>query len=108
MKFCQTLTNLLWPLHRLFGKVHIFLFVTPICNLFVRLSPVVDYHDAYPQLGPKLLKNGLRSIRMILTDHYKHLRSSKEIEAHLQKCGMVDIETIYDAGKRRGCQSQEV
>jgi hypothetical protein len=32
-----------------------------------------------------------------LTDHYKHFRTSKEIERSLQECGMVDIVAI-DAG----------
>jgi hypothetical protein len=30
-----------------------------------------------------------------LTDYYKHLRSTEEIEAALRTAGMVDIETAY-------------
>ena len=96
LRFCQTLTNLLWPLHRLFWKMRLLPSFPTIRHFFVRLSPVVDYHDAYPQLGVKLLKMwAALDMHDTLTDYYKHLRSASEIEIHLQKCGMVDIETIY-------------
>lgn len=94
--FCKTLTNLLWPLHRLFWKVRAVPFVPQIRSLFLELSPIVDYHDAYPQLGPQLLKIwAALDTHDTLTDYYKHLRSAEEIRAHLQKCGMIDIQTVY-------------
>lgn len=96
LKFCKTLTNLLWPWHRLFWKTRILPFGRHFRNFFIKLSPIVDYHDAYPQLGPKLLKTwAALDTHDTLTDYYKHLRSADEIRAHLQKCGMVDIETSY-------------
>jgi SAM-dependent methyltransferase len=96
LKFCQTLTNILWPLHRLFWKICKFPFGPQIRNLFVQVSPIVDYHDAYPQLGAKLLKIWASlDTHDTLTDYYKHLRSTEEIKTHLQKCGMVGIETVY-------------
>jgi SAM-dependent methyltransferase len=92
--FCKTLTNLLWPWHRIFWKMRNLPFLGHIRNLFIKLSPLVDYHDAYPQLGPKLLKIwAALDTHDTLTDHYKHLRNADEIRAHLHKCGMVDIET---------------
>ena len=56
LKFCKFLTSVLWPLHKIlwkYGKYHT---VRAGRYIFLKLSPVVDYHDAYPQLGPKLLK----------------------------------------------------
>lgn len=70
--------------------------IQPIRNFFVRLSAVDDYYDAYPQLGPQLLKIWSEfDTRGALTDYYKHLRSAEEIKKQLQECGMVDIETTY-------------
>ena len=94
--FCKTLINVLWPLHKLFWKMRNLSLFPRIRKYFIRLSPIVDYHDAYPQLGPKLLKIwAALDTHDTLTDYYKHLRSAEEISAHLQKCGMVDIETVY-------------
>ena len=96
LKFCKTMTNLLWPLHRLLWKVRAIPFARQIRSIFLKLSPIVDYHDAYPQLGPKLLKIwAALDTHDTLTDYYKHLRSAEEIRAHLQKCGTIEIETVY-------------
>jgi hypothetical protein len=67
-----------------------------IRKAFLRVSPVVDYHDAYPQIGPDLLRTwALLDTHDTLTDYYKHLRSKDEIEACLRNCGMIDIETTH-------------
>lgn len=96
LRFCKTLTTCLWPLHKLFWKYRKLPLVGEMRSLFLWLSPVVDYHDAYPQLGPRLLKVwGTLDTHDTLTDFYKHLRSVEEIRSHLQKCGMVNIETVY-------------
>ena len=63
---------------------------------FLRISPVVDYQDAYPELGQKLLREwALLDTHDTLTDVYKHMRSKEEIEDHLKRCGMVDLEVYY-------------
>ena len=96
LMFCKALTNLLWPLHRFFWKVRTLPFAGQMRNFFIRLSPIVDYHDAYPQLGPQLLKIwAALDTHDTLTDRYKHLRSANQIKDHLLKCGMVDVETAY-------------
>lgn len=96
LSFCKFLTTLLWPFHRLFWLVRRLPGFNRIRQLFLWLSPVVDYHDAYSQLGPQLMKVwATLDTHDTLTDYYKHLRSAEEIGAHLQTCGMVDIETIY-------------
>ncbi len=96
LKFCKFLTSVLWPLHKIlwkYGKYHA---VRALRYIFLKLSPVVDYHDAYPQLGPKLLKIwGTLDMHDTMTDYYKHLRNAEEIKNHLQRCGMTSIETRY-------------
>ena len=67
-----------------------------IRSRFLYYSPIVDYHDAYAQLGSKLLYEwAILDTYDTLTDHYKHLRSAEEIKNHLQQCGMGEIETVY-------------
>jgi hypothetical protein len=64
--------------------------------VLLRLSPVVDYQDAYPQLGSGLLREwAILDTHDTLTDRYKHLRSADEISAHLRTCGMIGVETAY-------------
>lgn len=96
LEFCKTLTDVLWPLHRLLWKLKALPFGRHVRKMFIRLSPVVDYHDAYPQLGPKRLKIwAALDTHDTLTDFYKHLRSAEEIEKHLEACGMDSIVTAY-------------
>ena len=63
---------------------------------FLRFSPIVDYHDAYPQLGPERLRIwATLDTHDTLTDYYKHLRSADEIRDTLSSLGMELIETAY-------------
>jgi SAM-dependent methyltransferase len=99
MAFCDRLVAALWPIHRALwsalgehkrrrGPMRI------LRSLFLRLSPVVDYHDAYPQLGPAGLRVwALLDTHDTVTDAYKHLRSEEQIATHLARCGMTDIVT---------------
>ena len=91
--FCRLLVTLLWPIHRLLWKYKANSFIKRLRSWFVNCSPVVDYHDAYAELGPKLLFAwAMLDTHDTLTDHYKHFRSSKEIEAALRAAGMTKIE----------------
>ncbi len=98
LQFCTDLIDWLWPLHRLMWKVfresplkHIPL-MPKVRSAFLRLSPIVDYHDAYFELGPDLLKTwALLDTHDTLTDVYKHLRSKEQIAEYLARLGMVDI-----------------
>jgi len=59
-------------------------------------SPLIDYHEAYPQLGAELLSEwSVLDTHDSLTDHYKHLRTTEEIEACLRSCGLVELEVSY-------------
>lgn len=96
LQFCKILTTLVWPFHKMFWRGKKFSIVNIMRSIFLYLSPVVDYHDAYPQLGPKLLKTwATLDTHDTLTDFYKHLRSAEEIKNHLQQCGMIEIEAVY-------------
>lgn len=100
LRFCTRMVNILWPIHQLLWKIfraspfkHIPL-LPKIRSLLLRISPVVDYHDAYPELGPQLLRTwALLDTHDTLTDVYKHLRSREQIEVHLLRCGMLQVET---------------
>jgi len=96
MTFCRSLTSLLWPLHRLLWKLRKWPLIGRIRASLLLVSPLVDYHDAYFQLGPELLKAWTAlDTHDTLTDRYKHLRGADEIRKHLYYCGMIDIEAYY-------------
>ncbi len=90
------ITHALLPLHRAlwhrrrgFGRLRRYL---------ARVSPVVDYYDAYPELGPDLLAEwALLDTHDTLTDYYKHLREPEEIRATLLALGLRDV-TVCRAG----------
>jgi SAM-dependent methyltransferase len=92
MVFCQGLTMILWPAHKLLWLMRRIGCINILRNKFLYYSPVVDYHDAYPFLKGKLqFKWALLDTHDMLTDCYKHLRSAEEIKSHLMKCRMTDI-----------------
>lgn len=74
----------LWRRRRGFGRLRKYL---------GRVSPLVDYYDAYPELGPQLLSEwAVLDTHDTLTDQYKHLRKPNEIRATLEDLGLADIE----------------
>jgi SAM-dependent methyltransferase len=92
MIFCQVLTAIFWPFHRLFWIMRKIRWINKLRDKFLYYSPVVDYHDTYPSLKGKLqFKWALLDTHDTLTDYYKHLRSAEEIKSHLLKYGMTDI-----------------
>jgi SAM-dependent methyltransferase len=96
MSFCRTLRDLLWPFHKMLFTLRKIPGIARVRSLFLRASPLVDYHDAYPEIGSKLLREwAFLDTHDLLTDFYKHLRSADEIRSHLEKCGMQLIATVY-------------
>jgi 2-polyprenyl-3-methyl-5-hydroxy-6-metoxy-1,4-benzoquinol methylase len=74
----------LWQRRRGFGRLRRYL---------GRVSPVVDYYEAYPELGTKLLSEwAVLDTHDTLTDRYKHLRGPDEIRETLMRLGLADIE----------------
>lgn len=80
------LVNIFFPLHKLFKKM-------PICNKFLsRISPILTYFHAYPELSDNLQKEwSMLDTHDFLTDWYKHLRTSKQIKKYLKKNNSVSI-----------------
>jgi hypothetical protein len=71
---------------------------TAMRRAFRKVSPVIDYYDAYPELGPERLAEWARlDTHDALTDRYKHLRSADEIRAAMEAAGLSDIE-VTEAG----------
>jgi SAM-dependent methyltransferase len=94
--FCISAVEVLWPIHRLLWRLRGVIGMKRIRNCFLRCSPLVDYHDAYPELGPRFLRDwAILDTHDTLTDEYKHLRSEEEIAGHLKQCRMIDIEVAY-------------
>jgi SAM-dependent methyltransferase len=74
----------LWSGRRGFGRLRRYL---------GRVSPVVDYYEAYPQLGRELLSEwAVLDTHDTLTDRYKHLRGPDEIRDTLLGLGMTDVD----------------
>lgn len=95
--FCVGLVNVLWPLHASMWRLRkTFPFLRKVSTAFLLLSPVVDYFDAYPELGHDRLKEwAILDTHDTLTDRYKHLRSTDQLSTHLKTCGMVSIVATY-------------
>jgi len=73
----------LWSHRRGFGRLRGYL---------RRVSPLVDYYDAYPQLGHELLSEwAVLDTHDTLTDRYKHLRSVDEIRGALVELGLSEV-----------------
>lgn len=88
------LARTLLPIHRLTWKNRrgLWRLRAPL----LRHSPLIDYHDDYPQLGDKLLGEwSILDTHDTLTDYYKHIRTTEEIEACLKSCGLVGLEVSY-------------
>lgn len=62
------------------------------------VSPVLDYYDRHPELGPARLAEWARlDTHDALTDRYKHLRRADEIRAALESAGLSQVE-VAEAG----------
>ena len=93
LRFIQFMVGALWPLHALSFHFRNAKGVRRFRRRFLSWSPVVDYHDAYPSLGNKLLHQwAILDTHDTLTDHYKHLLGAEEIRSILQSCRMTNIQ----------------
>jgi len=96
MLFVQRMVDLLWPIHRALSKIRSRKGLERIWRLFIRLSPVVDYQEAYPTLGDELLYQwAILDTYDTLTDRFKYLRSKEDLQIALEKNGMIDIQASY-------------
>jgi SAM-dependent methyltransferase len=96
LRLVQKIVRTMWPLHRLLYRMRGIRGVGRIRSLFLRWSPIVDYHDAYSALGNRLLYEwAALDTYDTLTDYYKHLRSADEICGYLASLGLIEIEVTY-------------
>lgn len=86
LKYIRRLVDIFFPLHRAVSRVWLFQIILS------RVSPIVTYYHAYPELNDRLQYEwSLLDTHDTLTDWYKHLRSYKQIELILKNLGAVDI-----------------
>jgi hypothetical protein len=97
MQLVERIVNLLWPIHRIMNKYRSNKFVAKLRSKFLYWSPVVDYYDAYSQLGEKLMYEwALLDTHDAHTDFYKHMRTREEIESCLVSLELQDVYAVYD------------
>ena len=89
MRACEILTSIFFPAHKLFRHV-------PLAQkLLSRVSPLLTYFHELPQLNNQLQYEwALLDTQDSLTDWYKHLRTTTQIESTLNKLGAVDIHVV--------------
>jgi 2-polyprenyl-3-methyl-5-hydroxy-6-metoxy-1,4-benzoquinol methylase len=88
------LAQFLLPLHKLTWSER--RGVWRLRSLLRRVSPLIDYYDAYPQLGKQRLAEwSMLDTHDTLTDYYKHLRTTQQIEECMRSCGLIDITAYY-------------
>lgn len=86
----EYLVNQLLPIHKRLQNARVLHF------LFSRLSPVLCYYRAYPELNDQLQHEwALLDTHDGLTDWYKHFRTCAQIEHALKAMGAVEIECSY-------------
>ncbi len=96
LRFVRAMVAVLWPAHRLLWRLSGYRWFAAARQRWLRLSPVLDYHDYYAQLGPWLLYAWASlDTHDALTDFYKHKRTVEQIVACLQRLGLADVEASY-------------
>ena len=97
LNLCMIIGELLWPLHKISWKLRKLPIIGPLLRKGITsFSPLIDYHDAYIQLGNNSLKIwATLDMHDTVTDVYKHLRSADELKKCLIDNGMDSIEAVY-------------
>jgi SAM-dependent methyltransferase len=92
----SAVTAAILPLHRVLWRPGA---LARAARRVLRLaSPVLDYYDRHPELGPSRLADWARlDTHDALTDRYKHLRDAAQIRAALEAAGLSAVE-VTEAG----------
>ena len=62
----------------------------------MKVSPLVDYYDSYPELRSGMLAEwAILDTHDTLTDRYKHLRSLEDVVAAVEATGLEVVEARY-------------
>jgi SAM-dependent methyltransferase len=92
----RLMVALLWPVHRLLWRLRGLPGMTTLRRKWLEKSPVLDYHDYYSGLGPRLLYAwAALDTHDALTDRYKHKRTAEEIRDYLTGLGMECLAASY-------------
>jgi 2-polyprenyl-3-methyl-5-hydroxy-6-metoxy-1,4-benzoquinol methylase len=90
MKITERLVNALLPFHKAVRGFR------PAQMLLSRLSPLLCYYHAYPDLSDELQRNwAYLDTHDSLTDWYKHFRTCRQIRATLEDLGLCEIWCEY-------------
>jgi SAM-dependent methyltransferase len=88
--YTEWLVNLFWPLHTMARHFY------PAQMLLSRLSPVLCYYRAYPELSDKLHREwAMLDTHDCLTDRYNHFRTRGQIRRTLEELGLQKIWCEY-------------
>ena len=86
MKATERLVDVFFPLHHAARRNRLAQMVVS------RISPVMAYHHAYPELTPALQREwAMLDTHDSLTDWYKHYRTVAQIRRHLERLGLQDV-----------------
>jgi SAM-dependent methyltransferase len=86
INYTERLVNAVWPLHRIARHFY------PAQILLSRVSPVLCYYRAYPNLREELqVEWAFLDTHDSLTDWYNHFRTQGQIRLKLEQLGMVRI-----------------
>lgn len=89
---CQMLVTCLWPFHSFLYAHRAAPWAEKAWRKLWHVSPVVDYQNDYPQLGPRLLREwAMLDTHDTLTDTYKHLLGIDDLRPILEEIGMRNI-----------------
>jgi SAM-dependent methyltransferase len=96
LAFVRAMVAILWPVHRMLWHLPDYCWIAAGRRRCLRLSPILDYHDQYSQLGPRLLYAwAALDTHDSLTDFYKHKRTVEQIVNCLQRLGLEDVKASY-------------
>lgn len=104
LRLTEALVDLFYPLHKATRHFHLGQMALS------RISPVLSYCHAYPQLSDSLLREwALLDTHDSLTDWYKHFRTRRQIANAFQGLGLDGICCEYGGNgvEARGCRPVE-
>lgn len=86
----EQLVDRLLPVHKRLQRARV------LHAVFSRISPVLGYYRAYPELNDELQRQwALLDTHDALTDWYKHFRTRDQIERTLEALGLKEISCSY-------------
>jgi len=87
MQIVEKIVDIFFPVHNAIKNI-------PFAqHVFSRISPIVTYFHAYPNLPEQLQKEwAVLDTHDGMTDWYKHLRSVRQIVGKLESLGAIDIQ----------------